>query len=123
MTAVLRGFGAPPTPAVVVLERLSTRQRLVRAGAVLGVGLVAAAVALPIPLVHFVLVPASILAGAALAVHRLGQREIVRRAEASCPFCGTHQRLGLDGKSLRLPRRIHCSRCGREADLEPAIQA
>jgi hypothetical protein len=117
---VLRGFGAPPSPAVVVIERLSTRDRILRAAAVVGIGLAAAAVALPIPIVHFVLVPGSILIGLVLGALRLSQREIVHRAEAACPFCGTHQRLGLAGRKFRLPRRVHCSNCGRELELEAA---
>jgi hypothetical protein len=86
---------------------------------VLGLGIAAAAVALPIPLVHFVLVPVSLLAGMVLAGLRLTQREIVQSAEGDCPFCGARQRLGLGGSTLRLPRRIHCTACGRELDLAP----
>jgi hypothetical protein len=120
VTALLRGFGVPPTSATLVVERLTPRQRLARAGAVFGLGIAAAAVALPIPIVHFVLVPGSLLAGMILAALRVTQREIVQSAEGSCPFCGTRQRLGLAGRKYRLPRRVHCSSCGRELDLDPA---
>jgi hypothetical protein len=117
-TASLKGFGAPPTAAAVVVERLSLRNRLSRAAAAAGLGLAAALIALPIPLVHFVLVPGALVVGLALATRRLTQREIFRSAEGPCPFCGTAQRLGLAGSSFRLPRRIHCSSCGRELDLQ-----
>ena len=118
ITASLKGFGAPPTAAVVVVESLTTRRRLARAATVAGLGLAAAAIALPIPLVHFVLVPGSLLIGGILGAMRLAQREIFRSAQGPCPFCGTQQRLGLAGKSFRLPRRAHCTSCGRELDLE-----
>jgi hypothetical protein len=118
LRASLKGFGAPPTAAVIVIESLSPRRRVARAGAAAGLGLIAAAIALPIPLVHFVLVPGSLLVGGILAALRLAQREIFRSAEGPCPFCGTRQRLGLAGKSFRLPRRAHCSNCNRELDLE-----
>ena len=118
LSAVLRGFGAAPTPATVVVERLTARARLLRAATVVGLGLAAAAIALPIPVVHFVLVPGSLLVGLTLGAIRLAQREIVHRAEGPCPFCGTSQRLGLAGKAFRLPRRVHCTACGRELDLE-----
>lgn len=95
LTASLKGFGAPPTTAAVVIESLT-----------------------PIPLVHFVLVPGSLLLGVILGATRLARREIFRSAEGPCPFCGTQQRLGLAGKSFRLPRRAHCTNCGRELDLE-----
>jgi hypothetical protein len=118
LSATLRGFGATPTVATVVVTRLTTRARLLRAAAVVGLGLAAAAIALPIPIVHFVLVPGSLILGLVLGAIRLSQREIVHRAEGPCPFCGRVQRLGLAGRSFRLPRRIHCSSCGKELDLE-----
>ena len=116
--ASLNGFGAPPTAAAIVIESLSPRRRVARAGAAVGLGVMAAAIALPIPLVHFVLVPGSLLVGAILGAMRLAQREIFRSAEGPCPFCGTQQRLELAGKSFRLPRRAHCINCNRELDLE-----
>ncbi|HTG50104.1 MAG TPA: hypothetical protein VL915_06380 [Gemmatimonadales bacterium] len=119
VNATLRGFGTPPTAAMLVIERLTPGRRLGRAAAVFGLGLAAAAIALPIPIVHFVLVPGSFLAGLILAGVRLSQREIVLSAEGACPFCGTRQRLGLAGRKYRLPRRVHCSSCGQELDLDP----
>jgi hypothetical protein len=118
LNAVLRGFGARPTSALVVVERLTGSQRVRRAAAVAGLGLVAALIALPIPVVHFALVPGSLLLGLVMGSLRLTQREIFRAAEGPCPFCGTRQRLGLAGKSFHLPRRVHCTSCGRELDLE-----
>ncbi len=117
LTATLSGFGAPSRAATVLVERLTLRRRLGRAGTAAGLGLAAALIALPIPLVHFILVPGSLLIGGLLAAHRLGQREIFHSAEGPCPFCGAVQRLGLAGKTFRLPRRLHCSSCGRELDL------
>jgi hypothetical protein len=121
VNAILRGFGTRPTAATLVVERLTPGQRLGRAAAVLGMGVAAATVALPIPLVHFVLVPGSLLAGLVLAVVRVSQREIVRSAEGACPFCDTRQPLGLAGRKYRLPRRVHCSSCGQELDLDPML--
>ncbi len=118
LAASLKGFGAPPTAAEVVVERLTARKRFTRAASVAGLGLLAAAIALPIPLVHFVLVPGSLLLGGILGAMRLAQREIFHVAEGSCPFCATQQRLGLAGKTFRLPRRVNCTSCGRELDLE-----
>jgi hypothetical protein len=118
LNAALRGFGAPPTSARVVVEHLTGSQRLRRAATVAGLGLIAALIALPIPVVHFALAPGSLLLGLGLGTMRLAQREIFQLAEGPCPFCGTRQRLGLAGKTFRLPRRVHCSTCGRELDLE-----
>jgi hypothetical protein len=117
LTVPLTGFGAEPAEALVVVESLPLRARLARAGAVGGAGLALALIALPIPLVHFVLVPGALLLGIILGGIRLGQQEIFASAEGACPFCGTRQRLGLAGRVFRLPRRVFCSNCQRELDL------
>jgi hypothetical protein len=117
LTLPLSGFGSPPTEAQVVVAQLSPRDRLMRAGAVAGAGLVVALIGLPIPLVHFVLVPGALVLGLTLAALRLRHKEIFSSAEGVCPFCDTHQRLGLSGKVFRLPRRVYCSNCRRELDL------
>jgi hypothetical protein len=80
-------------------------------------------IALPIPLVHLVLVPGALLLGIILGMIRLGQREIFSLAEGDCPFCGTHQRLGLAGRVFRLPRRVFCRNCQKELDLGRELAA
>ena len=124
LTVPLTGFGSQASEAQVVVENLGLRARLARAGMVGGAGLALALIALPIPLVHFVLVPAALLLGITLGAIRLGQREIFSSAEGACPFCGTRQRLGLAGRAFRLPRRVYCSSCQREMDLgnNPPVQ-
>lgn len=119
MLVPLKGFGTPPTQVVVVVTDLSMGERVRRAGIVLGAGLLAALVALPIPLVHLIFVPGALLAGLAVGALRLGQREMFESAEGSCPFCGTTQRLGLAGRVFRLPRTVHCRTCGRALELGP----
>jgi hypothetical protein len=117
LTAPLKGFGQAPTLARLVVAELTLRQRVGRAGTVLGAGLVAALIALPIPLVHFIFVPTALLVGVGLAAMRMRQREIFESAEAPCPYCGTVQRLGLAGRKFRLPRAVHCRSCGRALEL------
>ena len=123
LTVDLKGFGRPPTEAQVVVQTLEFRDRLVRAGAVALGGLVLALIALPIPLVHFVLVPSALLLGLGWGALRLGQREIFSSAEGACPFCGTEQRLGLAGRVFRLPHRVFCRNCRRELDLGGTVAA
>ena len=118
LTIALRGFGCEPTTARVTVMPLNGRQRLRRAAAVFGVGLLAALVALPIPIVHFFFVPAALIGGVVLAFLRLRQHEVVELAEGPCPCCGVAQPLGLAGGSLRLPRVVHCRSCGRSLELE-----
>ncbi len=101
----------------MVVARLTLRERVARSGRVVGAGLVAALIALPIPLVHFLFVPGALLTGLTLGIIRVQQREIFESAEAPCPYCGTVQRLGLAGRTFRLPRVVHCHNCGRQLDL------
>ena len=113
----LKGFGASATQAQLVVENLTTGQRLRRAGVALAAGGALAVIALPIPLVHFVLVPGALLLGLIFAVMRLNQRQVIRSAEGNCPYCGAHQRLGLAGRGFRLPREVFCDKCRRPLDL------
>lgn len=55
LTVPLKGFGSPATQALVEVESLTLRQRVMRSMVMLAAGLAFAVVALPIPLVHFVL--------------------------------------------------------------------
>jgi hypothetical protein len=100
-----------------MVETLTLRERVTRAAIGLGAGIAIALIALPIPLVHLVLVPGALLLGFTLALIRLGQREIIRSAEGTCPYCGTRQRLGVAGRVFRLPREVHCSHCRRSLGL------
>jgi hypothetical protein len=118
LTIPLRGFGCEPTSAVVTVTPLTGRQRVRRAGSVFGIGLLAALVALPIPIVHFFFVPAALLGGIIVGFLRLRQHEVVELAEGPCPCCGVAQPLGLAGGALRLPHVVHCRSCGRSLELE-----
>jgi hypothetical protein len=94
LTVPLTGFGCAPTEATLVVALLTLRERVARSARVVGAGLVAALIALPIPLVHFVFVPGAVITGLTLGILRVRQREIFESAEAACPYCGTAQRLG-----------------------------
>ena len=113
----VKGFGAPPTTAVVNVAVLSGADRLKRAGVTLGAAFAVALIALPIPIVHFILVPGSLLAGFILAGNRLTVSEVFRHAAGRCPFCGTEQAFPVMGK-FRLPKSAHCVKCGRALSLE-----
>jgi hypothetical protein len=113
----LRGFGAKPTVAHIELETLTLADRSKRAATIFGLGLVLALIAIPIPLVHFVLVPGALLVGAVLALIRLGQTEIFRTATGRCPFCGKEQSFSVIGR-FRLPKKLYCSSCQRQLLLE-----
>ena len=113
----LRGFGAQPAVAHIELNTLTLSDRLKRAATIFGLGVVLALIAIPIPLVHFILVPGALLAGATLAIVRLAQAEVFRTATGRCPFCGKEQRFSVAGR-FRLPKTLYCSSCQRQLILE-----
>lgn len=114
----LTGFGTPPTFANVELWELTYTDRLKRAAVIFGLCLLLALIAAPIPLVHFILVPAALMIGTVLAVVRLGQRQIFRTAQGRCPFCGSDQSFTVMGR-FTLPKKLHCASCHRQLMLEP----
>jgi hypothetical protein len=118
----LTGFGAGRTSARVEIVALSPLDRLKRAAIIFGAALVGAAIALPIPLVHFVLVPAALILGTVFALVRLGQHEVFRSAAGRCPFCGTEQSFTVMGR-FRLPKKLHCASCQHQLVLEGPTSA
>jgi hypothetical protein len=113
----LRAYGAQPTAARVELDILTPADRLKRAATILGISLIAAVIALPVPLVHFVFVPGVLVAGIVLSIVRLRQGEIFRSASGRCPYCATEQRFTVMGR-FRLPKKLHCEACHRQLVLE-----
>jgi hypothetical protein len=113
----LRGFGAKPTVAYIQLNTLTLTDRVKRAATIFGLGIVLALIALPIPVVHFIMVPGALLVGAVLAAVRLGQGEVFRTTTGRCPFCGKEQSFSVMGR-FRLPKTLHCASCQRQLVLE-----
>ena len=115
----LHGFGAPLAPARAEVAELAPRDRLRRAAVIFGAFIAVAIIALPIPIVHFVLVPGGLLLAVVLGALRLREAAIFRGVEGRCPFCGTEQEFALYGR-FSLPKVVHCSNCGRKLTLEGA---
>jgi hypothetical protein len=113
----VRGFGAPPASARAEIAELSPLERLKRAGIAFGAFVAVAVIALPIPIVHFVVVPAGLLLAVTLGAWRLRESVIFRRVEGRCPLCGADQQFPLAGR-FRLPRSLDCERCRRRLTLE-----
>ena len=112
----LEGFGAAATQASVEVARLTPGERIRRSALGFVALLAVALVALPIPIVHFILVPAALLGAIVLAVIRLRQGEVFGAVEGACPFCGERQTFTVLGR-FRLPRVLHCAACHRELRL------
>ena len=113
----LQGFGASPAPARAEVAELSRAERLKRAAVVFGAFVAVAIIALPIPIVHFVVVPGGLLLAVSLGLLRLREGQVFRSVEGRCPFCGTEQAFPVLGR-FRLPREVGCSNCHRRLTLE-----
>ena len=115
----LSGPGANPRTATIEIDVLAPAERVKRAALAFGTGVVAAAFAVLIPIVHFVLVPSALVLGIVFGVRRLGQSETFRGGTGVCPYCGTRQQLTLFG-GFHLPKALYCSACQRELYLTTA---
>jgi hypothetical protein len=113
----LKGFGAGPTGASVETAVLSPAERFKRAGAALLAGIAVAVIAIPIPIVHLILVPGGLTLGLIFAVIRLRQAEVFRSVRGRCPFCGTEQSFTVMGR-FQLPKSVNCAHCHRRLELQ-----
>ena len=113
----LRAFGAKSTAAQVELDVLSPTDRLKRAGVMIGISLAVAIVAIPIPLVHLVLVPGALVLGIIFSLVKLSQHEIFRTVQGRCPRCAAEQSFTVMGR-FKLPKRLYCKSCQQELTLD-----
>jgi hypothetical protein len=113
----LKAFGAKPTAARVELDVLTPADRLKRAGVIIGISLAVAIVAIPIPLVHLVLVPGALVLGIIFSLVKLSQHEIFRTVEGRCPRCAAEQSFTVMGR-FKLPKRLYCKSCQQELTLD-----
>ena len=117
----LTGFGVPSTSAHVEFLDLNTLDRLKRGAVAFGLGLAVAVVALPIPLVHLILVPAALILGVVFGMVRAQQQQVFRTVQARCPFCGNQQSFSVMGR-FRLPKQLSCAACHRQLLLQPTSE-
>jgi hypothetical protein len=122
--AVLRYPGKDDSAAVVSLRRRGRRDRLVAVGKTWGLCWLAAIVAVFLPVLHFVLVPALLIGGPFYALSMRHEHTTLLRAGGPCPACGaavahTQHRRAVPSVALR------CDSCGRALELaiDPALLA
>ncbi|MEP6571778.1 MAG: hypothetical protein ABJD11_03750 [Gemmatimonadota bacterium] len=118
LSVPLAGFGVPADHADVTIDTLSPPDRVKRGAKLLGICLIVALIAAPIPIVHLMLVPGAILLGLVLFVRSLAQGEIFKHAEGKCPFCHQQQTFTVMGK-FSLPRQVTCGNCRQPLTLGP----
>jgi len=116
ISAILRYRGRPDEPAGLEVLRRSPRDRTVRAAQGWALCWAAAIAAVFIPLLHFVLVPALLLAGPLVARARWQERATVRGLRGKCPGCGAAIETALNS-SATAEIGLRCPACGRPLSL------
>ncbi len=89
--ALLSIFGDPATRAAASIVQLTTIERVGRALTGLGTCWGLAVVAVLIPIAHWVLVPAFLVAGIVVGVRRLREEQLLIHARGKCPRCDLEQ--------------------------------
>lgn len=110
--------GRPPTAAEALVRRYDRRRRVGRALRILGACWGLAVVAVFLPVLHLVLVPALALGGVILALQRWNQPAAVIGARGTCPACDSAQEFRLHPAPLGEPLAHRCESCGRALSLE-----
>jgi hypothetical protein len=110
ISGLLTVFGAPPTRATITVMPLGIGRRLARALGALLACWTAAAVAVFIPVAHFLLVPGLAIGGLVWAVVRLRARERLVRVHGVCPRCGHVQEFIAAGSAGGQPA-VSCPGC------------
>ena len=122
VAAKLEYTGKPSTSAEVDLIRRPRAERMRRATLAWAACWGLAIVAVFIPLLHFILVPALLIAGPLVARARWREKATVLVARGVCPGCEHRQVLPLKQPAAEsMPLR--CPECGRPIALrlEPAV--
>src|SRR6266496_3740737 len=96
--ASLTAFGYPPRPATALGIEQSAPERLVRTVAGLGMFWGLALGGLFIPVAHFVLVPAFLVAGIVMGIKRSHEDRRLLGISGTCPRCGIEQRFHVGGR-------------------------
>jgi hypothetical protein len=122
LPGTLRAFGSPPRAVEVVVVNLGVGRRAARAVGVLAACWALAFVAVFLPILHFVLVPAFLVAGPVLAVWRLREGRRLAGIRGACPRCGVSQEFR-PGGACRARRVIDCPLCHTDLTLEVSLTA
>ena len=115
-SGTLHAFGFPKTTVSVRIDRHDPGDRLKRGLMALAACWGLAAVAILVPIAHFVLVPGFFLLGIFLLVKRLGQAATIAAVRGPCPQCGVTGNFHAGGR-LKPHTKVSCPSCHNELDL------
>ncbi|MFV2055783.1 MAG: hypothetical protein ACC707_04910 [Thiohalomonadales bacterium] len=105
------------TDAELTTSHYDDKDRVKRALQRLGLFLLLAVVTAFIPLAHFVLVPASLIAAFYLAYEAYKAKAINEFAEGECPTCGEQIKVKFEPKDL-VPKWTYCPSCNESLHID-----
>jgi hypothetical protein len=119
VTVELVSGDAEPSRALGELRTFSPAERFGRAALVLLAACVAAALIVPVPIVHLVGIPLVLLAGVVAAVRQAMAVARLAPMRIPCPRCGTANSLGggLGYRTTTGPIARQCESCRRPLEL------
>jgi hypothetical protein len=108
---LIKGANGGSAEGTLHIRKYSRRDRVMRGLRMLGVLWLLAVLAILIPLAHFILVPALLLAGPIVGFRRYRDTEHNEQVTGDCPVCGKPMNIELDS-SDRLPLWTYCPPSG-----------
>jgi hypothetical protein len=101
------------------IQHWEQKERMRRAMRALGITWGAMIVSVFIPLAHFILVPALLIAGPIVANWVYKQQDMIMGGEAICPQCG--KPFHIIRTTLKWPLNDTCSECHENVTISPAL--
>jgi hypothetical protein len=119
VTVTLESSRGTVTTAPGSLQRFTPLQRIVRSGVILVAGIGAAALLIPIPIIHFIGIPLVLLTSLVTAVRQATTLVRLQALRLPCPSCGARNSVGggLGYRSATEPIDLNCDSCRRGLTL------
>lgn len=119
---VVKGNDGGTQPGMLHVTTYNPRERIVRAAKAWAVCWVLALLALPIIGLHWILVPALVIAGVLLGYQRYRTTTINNKAEGRCPVCQAEIEIKLESGE-HPPLWKYCPACKAPLSIESASNA
>jgi len=110
-----------PSRAELQVRPLSSHRRALRAGLAWGLCWAIALAFLPVPIVHFILVPAFLITGPVVAWKRFSKTVVVERGTLQCIRCRAP--VPIEEPHFGWPVGLFCKACGVTLRLQPPAAA
>ena len=118
----LHAFGMPRTPGTARVREHDHGERVARALRAAGLCLGLAALAVFLPIAHFVLVPAFLIAAPIFALRRLRDRTSIVALRGTCPRCGEERQFEAKGR-FGPGFKVSCPVCSFTLEVETEANA